>query len=197
MSGLTVPTTGRFVQYFDPVTNFNNNRQEDLTSASQVKKTHDPFGLRQRYASSRQDVIDTLDKIDAALADFNPEEDRYLNLNGIDFTPLNDLIVNRNHEILTLEGLLRASQNISQYPLYRANLRGAILAKVDLQEANLAKADLREVDLTNAYLRGAYLRGADLRGAFAIFGSERLTGDALKDYLLECFKVHIDETTTF
>ena len=160
MSGLTVQGIGRFTQYFDSINQFGNDTQEDLTLVSQVKNTHDPFGLRERYAS-RQGVIDTLDKIDAALAKFNRDENRHLNLSNIDFRSLNDLKVNR-YEILNLDRFLTASQNISQYPLRSANLRRA-----------------------------------DLRGAFALFNNKQLTGNALKDYLVEHFKVEIDVATMF
>ena len=201
MSSLTVPGIGRFTQYFDSINQFGNDTQEDLTSASQVKNTHDPFGLRKRYASSRQDVIDTLDKIDAAFADFNPDEDKYLDLHGIDFTPLNGLQANR-HEILNLDGLLRASQNILQYPLFRANLSktiltGADLTRATLNRATLNRADLREVNLTKAILTKAILYGADLRRAFAFVNDERLTGNALKNYLVTLFNVEINGETEF
>ena len=186
MSGLTVQGLNRFAQYFDPVSNFSNDTGEDLTSVSQIKNTHDPFGLRQRYASSRQDVIDTLDKIDAALANFNPYEGKYLDLNGIDFTPLNDLKVNR-YETLNLERLLVASQNVSQYPLYRANLSDAILTGVDLYGANLERANLER----------ANLRMADLREAFALVDCQRVGGKILRNYLVSEFNVVIDGGTKF
>ena len=207
MSGLTVQGIGRFTQYFDSINQFGND--------TQVQNTHDPFGLRERYAS-RQDVIYTLDKIDAALANFNPDEGKDLDLHGIDFRPLNDLKVNR-YKTLNLERLLVASQNISQYPLYMANLSGTDLSSVnlfgaDLREANLEGANLRAVilvgasllganllraNLTYAILTRATLHGADLREAFAFVGGNQLTGQDLKHYLVTRFNVAINDGTKF
>ena len=57
-----------------------------------------------------------------------------------------------------------------------AQLDGAVLTRIDLQQANLRgvgfryarldEADLRDARLGGAFLVGASLRGADLRGAY-------------------------------
>lgn len=49
--------------------------------------------------------------------------------------------------------------------LWRADLRGAQLGWIDLQQGNLIAADLRGACLIGANLTGASLIGADLRGA--------------------------------
>jgi uncharacterized protein YjbI with pentapeptide repeats len=47
----------------------------------------------------------------------------------------------------------------------KADLRGADLQNIRLDDANLCRADLRGADFENANLQSVNLRGADLRGA--------------------------------
>ena len=57
--------------------------------------------------------------------------------------------------------------NLSQGPLWLAgaNLEGARLVEIDLENANLEGANLRSADLTGANLKGAKLNKAILDGA--------------------------------
>ena len=216
MSSLTVQRPGAFTAYVNPTITRSLDGSEgevifdqvqttdDLPplsfsapASSQVESTHDPFGLRERYAS-RQDVIDTLDKIDEALAlsDFNPDKNRLLNFSGMDFRPLRGLLINPI-ETLNLERLLIASQKVSQYPLFRANLDGANLTRISLERADLGGSSFRGVDFTGAILSEASLVGTDLREAFAVVRGERLTGNALRNYLVNEFNVVINDETKF
>ena len=123
----------------------------------QVKSTQvqDPFGLRETYRNN-PDIIDILDKIDEALANFNPKENRYLDLHETDFRPLSNLKV-ANGELLNLETLLMILSQKSQYPFDRANL-----SKANLSEATLIKADLYRINLSKATLIKTNFYGANL-----------------------------------
>ena len=206
MSSLAVQRLGAFTAYANPASFSGDATGEDLTSVSQAEKTHDPFGLRKTY-ERHPDVISVLDKIDEALVNFNPNEDRYLDLHRIDFRPLSCLQTNGNEQ-LHLERLLIQSQNIVQYPLCKANfegadlreaiLKGAILTRAILRDADLRGADLNEAQLTGADFTGADLRRAWLRNACVYIGNDEwLTGKALRNYLISEFKVVIDEETRF
>ena len=188
MSDLRIQGLGRFTAYADPA-RASNGVQEDLTSVSQVKKPDDPFGLRE-ICGHRPDVINVLDKIDEALANFNPGEGRYLDLHGIDFRSLNHFKV-ANYERLNLETLLKILSQKSQYPFYRANLSEANFRLADLAGANFEQANLAGANLTEAWLERASFEGANLTDAFAVVNDERLTGNALRDYLVSKFNVRI------
>gem|GEM_PF-3069214 len=71
---------------------------------------------------------------------------------------------------LDLKGQLMAMMDLTGADLTNANLEAADLWKADLAGANLSGANLTESFLTGANLRGANLSGADLRKAF-IFGA--------------------------
>lgn len=66
---------------------------------------------------------------------------------------------------VSLRGADLRGANLWRVDLEEASLRGADLWRANLEEANLEEANLRGADLEGANLRGANLRGADLRGA--------------------------------
>lgn len=70
----------------------------------------------------------------------------------------------------------------AERPDLDGDLRGALLAGVDLRDANLAGKDLTGADLTGADLRGANLRGTRLVGA--LLRGARLSGAELAGAVL-------------
>lgn len=68
-------------------------------------------------------------------------------------------------QIISLERLLRETQNLYGANLHGANLSGANLSHGDLRHADLRGANLYSANLCDGDLRDADLRGGDLRGA--------------------------------
>ena len=150
-----------------------------------------PFGLRTTYAHEPK-VIRVLDDIERAV---NKEPNESLDLSGLNLSPLSNKQT-PDRTLIHLERLIIKMGN-SQYPLESANLTRTNLTGIDLTRAILPEANLTEAILTGTNLWRANLYEADLRGAVVVSNGQTITGEELKQYLLETFKVTLSEGAKF
>ena len=156
----------------------------------------DPSSLRTRYADNKE-VIKALNLLEKAIE--SKELGKPLDLRGANLKALSGLKID-NGEKVNLEKLIikiGGDQLGTQYPLARACLYKADLSGANLIQADLIQTDLTYAILTQADLYKANLRGANLTGAKAVKDGKVISGEELKNYLIETFEVIINENTRF
>ena len=142
----------------------------------------DPLGIRKKYADAPV-VISCLDRIWRAVRKFNQQDGKEpLNLAGANLSALNDVRDNDGVHV-NLQSYILSLGAKRQYPLDGADLDGAILCGVCLNQTHLTGVNLSRAHLTRADLTGANLFRACLLGAYLYKGSEKITGNELREYL--------------
>lgn len=146
-----------------------------------------------------------LSRADLSLADLTGANLTGANLSHTDFSEANLFRASLNYADLSeanlseanLERVNLTAAHLSHADLSYADLSYANLSHANLSHADLFYADLFEANLSNAKLQEVYLHRTNLFGAYVLQGDKKITGQALRQYLIETCKVKIDESTKF